>query len=211
MNDCSYADCTRVARRGNTICKRHQLSEWRARQGPCPLEGCDRQIAAGGLCETHYVRKRQGLADWDAVVPQRMKRGAECSEDGCHEPVQARGWCTMHYQRVAVLGHADAGPVGRLKAAPGEGSLDKGYRIITVDGQRCYEHRYVMERHLGRPLWPDETVHHKNGDRADNELKNLELWAKAQPAGQRVADIVTFYVERYPELAAQALRKLKEG
>jgi len=36
-------------------------------------------------------------------------------------------------------------------------------------------HRIVMENHLGRLLDPNEVVHHKNRNRKDNQISNLEV------------------------------------
>lgn len=64
-----------------------------------------------------------------------------------------------------------------------------GYvRIMTESGWKA-EHRNVMEQTIGHPLDPQDRVHHKNGNRADNRPENLELWKlRKDPAGVRAAD-----------------------
>ena len=47
------------------------------------------------------------------------------------------------------------------------------------------EHRIVMEKKLGRPLESHERVHHKDGDKKNNDPSNLELWQFGHPTGQR--------------------------
>lgn len=59
--------------------------------------------------------------------------------------------------------------------ARGINSPKTRYRHATVAGRKALEHRHVMEAHLGRPLRPDEFVHHRNGDKLDNRIENLEL------------------------------------
>ncbi len=71
------------------------------------------------------------------------------------------------------------------------GTIDKnGYRLINQGRKQVFEHRLVMEAMIGRKLLPEETVHHKNGQRADNRPENLELWSSRNPKGQRIEDKV---------------------
>jgi hypothetical protein len=81
-----------------------------------------------------------------------------------------------------------------------------GYAWITVDDEvddrgriiklrTILEHRWVVERRIGRRLLSHEEVHHINGVRDDNRDENLELWSTSQPAGQRVEDKVAWAKE----------------
>ena len=70
-----------------------------------------------------------------------------------------------------------------------------GYVITTIRGRTVMQHRFLMEQHLGRELKKYENIHHKNGDRADNRLENLEVWVMRPRPGQRTEDMVEWAVD----------------
>jgi hypothetical protein len=202
---CSVEDCgLRVMARG--WCRKH-YERWsrtgdplkvrkpgRTPVGVCSIEGCGREYEGNGYCHPHNWRfKRYG--DPQAAKPVRAWRNQQgCLVENCEGRYYARGWCGRHYQAWRIYGD----PTKQVYASPGQAlHYRSGYRAIHVNGRIVLEHRHVMEQMLGRPLLPEENVHHKNGRRADNRPENLELWVGlgSQPKGARAADLLAWAEE----------------
>ena len=73
------------------------------------------------------------------------------------------------------------------------GLIDRngGYRFVLVKNQEYKaEHRLVMEEFLGRELSSDEIVHHKNHDKKDNRIENLEIMTRSEHMIEHMPEII---------------------
>ena len=61
---------------------------------------------------------------------------------------------------------------------------ENGYEIRYIQGYNkkgnVKEHRYIMEQYLGRRLNTDEVVHHKDGNKLNNNINNLEVMKRGE-------------------------------
>lgn len=194
---------------------------------PCDIGGCGKPAKARGWCAMHYSRwrLRGDVGDYSPEVKPRAPHGyldhvahSHCVIDGCKRPRRSTwGLCHLHSERkrtgrdllapvMAPADPDDPNTWGSVRTADGYVRLQTAVGGVV---NNIFEHRWVMQQAIGRPLYDDENVHHINGDRADNRIENLELWSSAQPKGQRVQDKVQFAVmilSRYkPELLTPRL------
>lgn len=73
---------------------------------------------------------------------------------------------------------------GRVKIGEYVYIKSRNHPFAHTKGGYVAEHRLIMEKHLQRYLDKNEEVHHKNKNKVDNRIGNLELVIKSAHWGQ---------------------------
>lgn len=158
----------------------------------CIVPGCGNRPKGRDLCRTHYQQWESGV-ELGVAIPDRSVVKSVASNSAilcslCDQRAVSKGMCSKHSQQRESGIIDEQGNQLRELQPRGRRPLDyrvedagyilirapKGHPHARFDGS-ILEHRLMMEDHLGRYLEEWELVHHRNGDRGDNRLDNLEL------------------------------------
>jgi hypothetical protein len=150
-----------------------------------------------------------GLRRWlpISVMRQQMKRpnftgqcrkcGIDRSRKGYFQTLKRNGVCR---RTITQGGYVIIGPTS---VEPEDLPI---YRA-TANRNGCFEHRFIMAKHLGRPLRSDECVDHVDGNKTNNAIENLRLYRKGKQEPGSCPGWGTYYHEW--QMALAIIRQMK--
>ena len=140
------------------------------------------QIGQDVFCRGVYDNCRKCGKRFFSLLSQqkRLNKGIYCSYSCSKSGIKLT---KLHIKNISLSKKGEKNPMwnGGKPFVNTQGYVmikDVKNLMANCDG-RVLEHRLVMSEFLGRSLTKDEVVHHKNHNRSDNRLENLELLSRS--------------------------------
>lgn len=166
--------------------KNHQASyRPKSSNKKCSINDCNNKYGAKGFCKKHYLKLwlygdplYKGRVGKPRSTPERNCE--KCGKSFYRSPSQGTRFCSRECSFGMWRGvKRGSKPLdGRWRKER------KGYIASTIGRKRIWQHRYIVEQAIGRPLEKHEIIHHINGIKHDNRIENLHITnLKEHPLG----------------------------
>ena len=138
-----------------------------SREGCCSEPDCGKKILAKRMCSQHYQQQ---------ITKQQKTNFCACGCGGKTKYKFLNGHHTKFFssEEQSRRGKMNNGDTQRKKFD----GVTTGYR----KHRGRHKHRIVAEEMLGRPLLPEEVVHHIDHDKTNNDPSNLQIMTRADHA-----------------------------
>jgi HNH endonuclease len=160
-------------------------------KAPC-TPACDRPVKTGGLCSAHAERRRVGLS---LDTPIHMKIRTPCKICGTPTTRARRKYCSQACKAEAARrspnrGTFRAGSDSRQRLPIGSLSLRRGRMWIKIAEPGEWRNRAIWIWEQANGLLPSGyVVHHRNRDRLDDRLENLQALTRAEHINEHRSEI----------------------
>lgn len=110
-----------------------------------------------------------------------VQKYRKCEKCGKEEFIGIRCDCSLCYacstEKARAIAISDEIRKKAVQTKREHCQQKSAYWQKSIHGRRISEHRYVMEQFLGRKLTKAEVVHHIDGNKRNNDISNLMLFA----------------------------------
>ena len=145
---------------------------------------CSNKFTASRRSRVYCSRHCQSLhLHQRGCIPPKPRQGKQLLCQACHQLFYVASYrsATAKYCSRSCLAKIHLAPYVSVYGFMPSNKPPRHYKLLTTpDGRRLRLHRWVMEKHLGRPLQSDEHVHHIDGNPDNNDLSNLCILSNSE-------------------------------